>query len=569
LDEAPLKYICGSLLHLFKAITVQDRFKTPRLWLVTRGAQFTETFTLSEKVEDMFVPPNPMQATLWGLGRVIAIEHPDLHCTLMDLDLIDSANHARDIFSEISADKGDNSPSPLESQIAFRGGVRYAARLVRSIQDRQKQETEKELIAKSSDDLKGLFHPAHSYLITGGYGGLGLLTAQWMVDHGTKFLTLVGRKGANETSKASVEELEKKGCRIQCLRGDISLESDVQHILSEIGNNMPPLKGVIHCAGVLEDGVLLQQNWDRFIKVMAPKVFGAWNLHRLTKNLPLEFFILYSTWASLLGSPGQSNHAAANAFMDSLAYHRRVIGLPAITINWGPWSDKGIAADSRASESLESRGIGGISSDNGLKALEQIIRQNLIQQAVVPLNLDRWVESHPASSDILFFEQLNKQYRSNLKFTEGSFKKGSNIKQSIFNANNATQRKSMLESHIREQVSKILRIPMLQIDSNKSFKYMGLDSLTGLELCNRLGASLGLKVPATAVWNYPTIAHLSLLLADKLGFGLDDSKEMAKDEAANSTMVFQETESLGEILDDLENLSDEEVREILAKDKHK
>ena len=260
--------------------------------------------------------------------------------------------------------------------------------------------------ATSSVRDENLFRPDASYLVTGGFGALGLLTSRWMVEHGARCLALAGRNDPSGEARRAMAELERLGAQVLALRCDVSSKSDVEKLLAETGRTMPPLSGVFHCAGLLEDGVLIRQDWDRFARVMAPKVAGTWNLHALTRDLPLEFFVLFSSSASVSGSPGQGNHATANAFMDSLAHYRRAQGLPALSVNWGPWSEIGAAAHGDRGRRLASRGIGSFTPTEGLRALQQLIKQDYTQTAVIPFDLNRWRESHSLSGNSAFFEKL-------------------------------------------------------------------------------------------------------------------------------------------------------------------
>ena len=186
-----------------------------------------------------------------------------------------------------------------------------------------------------------------TYLITGGLGGLGLLVAQWMVQQGARHLVLLGRGDATSLTREAISALEEAGARVVVARADVAQEEHVAGALVKIHDSIPPLRGIIHAAGVLDDGLLLNQNQERLAAVMAPKVQGAWNLHKLTLSAPLDFFVLFSSLASVLGSPGQGSYAAANSFLDALAHQRRALGLPSLTINWGPWDAVGMVAQRR------------------------------------------------------------------------------------------------------------------------------------------------------------------------------------------------------------------------------
>ena len=172
---------------------------------------------------------------------------------------------------------------------------------------------------------------------------------------------LVGRRAPGEGAKTTIHELQAQGCQIYVRQADVSRGEEVEALLTEIvAATLPPLKGIIHAAGVLDDGVLSQQNWSRWETVLMPKVRGAWNLHQATRDLPLDFFVLYSSVASVLGSAGQSNYAAANAFLDGLAQHRQSLGLPALSVNWGPWAEEGMSTN-------------------------EVVRRQLAKQRIIPL----------------------------------------------------------------------------------------------------------------------------------------------------------------------------------------
>jgi myxalamid-type polyketide synthase MxaB len=182
-----------------------------------------------------------------------------------------------------------------------------------------------------------------SYLITGGLGALGIRVARCLVDQGARHLVLAGRSGPSAEAWEAMEEMRAAGASVREVRADVASPADTARLI-EACQAEAPLRGVVHAAGVLDDGVVDRQTAERFSRVLAPKVYGAWNLHHQTRELPLDFFVLFSSMASVLGSPGQSSYAVANAFLDALAHHRRARGLPGLSINWGPWSEAGMAA---------------------------------------------------------------------------------------------------------------------------------------------------------------------------------------------------------------------------------
>ncbi|MDQ2906938.1 MAG: SDR family oxidoreductase [Chloroflexota bacterium] len=181
-----------------------------------------------------------------------------------------------------------------------------------------------------------------TYAIAGGLGGLGGIIAEWMAQQGVRHIALIGRNA--DPGSDRVRALEQTGIQVLAIQADVSQSADVVRVLNKIEATMPPLRGIIHSAGVLDDGLLLQQDWARFERVLAPKVEGAWNLHSLTQTHSVDFFVCFSSTASLFGSPGQGSYAAANAFLDALAHYRQAHGLPSLTINWGLWDTVGMAA---------------------------------------------------------------------------------------------------------------------------------------------------------------------------------------------------------------------------------
>ena len=336
---------CGSALHLVQALVKQKGPGAPPLWLVTRGAV---------RVGEQLAPVAVGQAPLWGFGKVVGLEHPEMRGGLIDLAPEGVEEEARALVAELWDSGG-------EDQIALRKAGRYVARLVRS---------------KPGEAAGVKLGTEGSYLITGGLGALGLRVARWLVEQGARHVVLVGRRGATPQAQAVVSELEAGGARVMVVKADVSKVEDVARVLEEIKLSGAPLRGIVHAAGVLSDGILLQQQWDRFVQVMAPKVLGGWNLHTLTLDTPLEFFVCFSSLASLLGAPGQGNYAAANAFLDALAHQRRAQGLPGLSINWGPWGESGMAASlgNRHRARLAGMGVEAIAPVQGMQILGHVLK---------------------------------------------------------------------------------------------------------------------------------------------------------------------------------------------------
>lgn len=346
------------------------------------------------------------------------------------------------------------------------------------------------------------FRADSTYLITGGMGGLGLLIAKWMVEKGARNLVLLGRSGANAQVQASITALAALGAEVIVKQADVVDLEQMTQVITEIERSLPPLRGIIHAVGVLDDGVLQQQTWERFHKVMAPKVEGTWYLHTLTRHLPLDFFVLFSSIASLFGSPGQANHAAANAFLDGFAYYRQQQGLPALSINWGVVTDIGAAAKRQAESWVKTKGLGTIAPHQVLAVLEQqMLAPASAQVGVVPVDWSKFTISP-------FFQELQTQTTS----TETSSQDGELVQQ-LDNIPQA-ERHAYLMNHVCTQVATVLGgNAATAIDIHQGFFDLGMDSLTSVELKNRLQTGLGCSLPATLTFKYPTVAALVDYLA--------------------------------------------------------
>ena len=358
------------------------------------------------------------------------------------------------------------------------------------------------------------FRSDATYLITGGLGGLGLLLAAWMAGRGARHLVLMGRTGASAAAREAIDKLLQTGVEIVVAEADVSRRQDVARVLADIGATASPLRGVMHCAGVLDDGVLLRQDWARFAKVMAPKVTGAWNLHHLTSGLPLDFFVFFSSIASLLGSPGQSNHAAANAFLDALAYHRRAHGLAGLSINWGGWAEIGAAAK-RPADRGASLGVATIAPQKGLAVLELAMQQDYAQIGAVPVNWQEFSRRFPGGK---VPPLLSEVVRKSARPTDAPDAVGtaSDISRRLQQAP-PRERRALLLAHIRAQTSRVLGLDSsVAIDARRPLNELGLDSLMAIELRNALGMTAGRPLRATLLFDFPTLESLTDYLAREL-----------------------------------------------------
>jgi acyl transferase domain-containing protein/ubiquinone/menaquinone biosynthesis C-methylase UbiE/acyl carrier protein len=485
LEVAALKG-CGSTLHLVQAIATKSA-KPPRLWLVTQGAQ---AVGVASGV------PGLAQSPLWGMGKAIMLEHPELNCTIVDLDLQATGDEAKTLLAEISS--GDT-----ENLVAFRSLARYVPRLVRRRQSHSR---------KAQERLT--FRSDRSYLITGGLGGVGLRVARWMVERGARHLVLVGRSQPSEEVKSQLRELEHSGAQVVVAQADVSDAFQLTRLLTSLEQSSPPLRGIIHAAGVVDEGLLQQQHWEHFMRVMAPKVQGAWNLHALTRNQSLDFFVLFSSASSLVGGVNLANYAAANAFLDALASYRRAQGLPGSSINWGVWGEVGMAARNQQTQRLNRSGMESI-APHGLQGLEQLLIEQPVQVGFMSINWSRFLTGQLAKMPFLEdFSVESQGLRSQLK--EGKWEnQGDSLRNALVSAP-PVERQQLLESRLREQVAKVLGFSAAKLDLQKSLTNLGLDSLMAIELRNWINNEMGVKLPVIKIMEGASIVQLAELMLSQL-----------------------------------------------------
>ena len=371
------------------------------------------------------------------------------------------------------------------------------------------------------------------------------------MERGARHLALFGRSEPGQAARETLARLEKAGANVRVRRVDVSQETALRDALAALRDEAPPLGGVIHSAGVLDDGVVAQLDWPRFARVLAPKVDGGWTLHTATAGQPLDFFVLYSSIASLLGSPGQSNHAAANAFLDSLAHYRRACGLSAASLNWGAWLETGAAARDEVAGRAAERGLLGLAPAEGLAALERLLEPSLPQVGVVRLDWSRFLERYPEGAPRAFFGSVPRRAAS-----QAAPRKTTADLRTRLQSASPGSREALLRSEVRAVAVKVLGLdPSASLDPRRPLQEMGLDSLMAVELRNALGAAVGEVLPATLLFDHPSVEALVTHLASDV-LGLRAAAPAAEASPAASAKAA--------VVDAIEDLSDEEVERLLA-----
>ena len=351
-----------------------------------------------------------------------------------------------------------------------------------------------------------------TYLVTGGLGALGLEVARWLHEEGARHLVLMARGEPSTGAREAIRALEAHGTTIRVARGDVAREADVRRILDEAAGSLPPLRGIVHAAGVLDDGVLAQQSWSRFERVMAPKVIGAWTLHRLTEELPLDLFVLFSSASALLGAPGQGSYVAANCFLDALAHHRRAQGRPALSIDWGPWAGSGMAATRDVQRAA--RGVRWIVPDHGRALLASVVREDLAQVAVLSVDWAALAAATPgAAARPLLADLVRGGGRG---FGETPARAAAGSSRSGLLAAAPEERERLMGEILRGHFAAVLQTSVAELEMDDSLSRLGTDSLMAVELKNRIEADTGVSIPVTDLLEAPRLGELAAALCRRL-----------------------------------------------------
>ncbi|MEM9457267.1 MAG: type I polyketide synthase [Myxococcota bacterium] len=525
--EPGLRACCGGLLHFLQATAGVRSLTGSRLWIVTRGAQRLECDPASVATS---------QATLWGLGRVLAEEHPEIWGGLVDLDPR-SAND--DAAAVVLAEAANGA---RREQVAYRGGERRVLRL---------------------SPLGGSAAPAQpveiradaTYLIIGGLGGLGLESARWLAGSGARHLICVSRSGKGEGAEAVLGELREAGCEVLVVKADVSDRAALERALDEALAVAPPLRGVIHTAAVVSDGVLLKLGWSQFRDVFAAKAQGSWNVHALTRRHALDFFIMYSSAAALVGLLGHATYAASNVFLDALAHHRRSLGLPALSVNWPAWTQVGLGKRVAGREPIP--GMRSIAVAEGFEMLERMMSRDDAQCAVMPVDWGVYFAAVEDEFDPVFTQMKERPAASGQAPLDSS--PAQSALQLQLQRALPSERMYLLTSYLREQVASALGRDVAAASEEAGFFQLGMDSIRALELKNNLQNALGRSLPTTVIFDHPTVASLAEFLLPQLV--PSDSPKAEGSDSSDSSDDAEQAKML-EVLEQLDLLSEGELEEL-------
>ena len=357
-----------------------------------------------------------------------------------------------------------------------------------------------------------------SYLITGGSSGFGLEVARWMVERGARHLVLASRTGTpRPEAEKTLGDLGRTEARVELAQVDITDAGQVSEMLSRIEQTGPPLRGIVHAAAFYEDSMLLQLGRDSLRRVMDPKILGAWNLHALSRDQPLDFFVLFSSVAAMVGNPGQGSYCAANAFLEALADHRTAEGLPALAVSWGAISDVGyLARRGDIADVLSKHGFPGMTSKIALQVLGRAMQTKRSHLGVFRADWGSWRRNRGQASLVLS-HLLPSQVEAHRDGYE-------DLLESLLAAR-PEQQLELLQARLLEELGKILGVSSSKVDPEKPIIELGLDSLMAVELRSRIEGTLGVQFPLMEILEGQTVFGLSRTLVDQFGSGQKESGE--------------------------------------------
>lgn len=472
--EAQQVYGSISLMYLQQQLAARKPSVIPRLLIVTNGVQDVG------HAEDV---SQPLHSPLWGMSKVLFNELNHYNSRYFDL----SANPAMEELEQLIAEM--MTPNAHEHEMAFRGFERYVSRLGTS-------EGEKDVLSEGKQ-----FSADGTYLVTG-FRGIGFAFIEWMITQGARHFALVSRSGeAAPEVLERITALRTSGCRFEIFRADTGNYHSLKSVFDTIDRSMPALRGVIHAAGVIEARSLTDLDADELLRILNPKMRGAWNLHLLTQYRSLDCFVMFSSASALIGLSGQGSYVAANAFLDTLAHSRQRMGLPAMSINWGVIRDVGMVANEAALEKYaRAEGFEPVNVKDAMEVFSTIYSSAPTQAGIAKINAASMAEYYRSLAQVRYFSGL-------LTKTTVAEKKSNSVLDDLQLCTSPVEKIVMLEQLVVQYVSRIVKTAAARIKPSMTFKGLGIDSLMAIQLRNLLEKSLNLKLSVAMFWTYPSIGE--------------------------------------------------------------
>ncbi|AUX32751.1 MULTISPECIES: non-ribosomal peptide synthetase/type I polyketide synthase [Sorangium] len=455
----------NGLLHLIGALDGTSWEDLERFLVFTRGAQ-----AIGDEA------PAVAEAPLLGFVRSIAVGHPELHLRLVDVDPAMTPRDPAPVLDVLTR------IGPNEGVVALRGERVLAPRIVRM--------SRRDFSATGA----GIpVSPDRTYLIVGGRGGIGMKVAERLADKGARHLVLLGRSEPGERALSLAEHLRGRGVKVELARGDVTDLTAMRALVDRIQRSGPALGGVVHSALDLGAGMSSERPlWEEFATVLAPKVEGAWVLHEVTRDLPLDFFLLFSSSVSLVPAYGLPHYGAANAFLDALAAFRRARGLPALSISWGLWLHVGAVADPVHAAQVERGGLLGLAPENALACLDHAFGAARAHLGILDARWPELLRGYPRSAVPAIYDEVER--RADRAEPDEEDAAGRRLKALLEGA-----RAAETAAHVRSRLARMLRIDERRIEPTANLMELGLDSLMFLNLTASLSKELGVRIAPNKV----------------------------------------------------------------------
>jgi acyl transferase domain-containing protein/surfactin synthase thioesterase subunit/acyl carrier protein/NADP-dependent 3-hydroxy acid dehydrogenase YdfG len=480
-EDMQLEQISNSsiLINTVKALSENTNITQPKIVVITNG--------LMSNFENDGIT-NIRHASLWGVAKVMSNELTENYCLRADLPLLPTHQELDHLTDTILLEKN------AECELAFRGTEIFTSRLTRY--------TENVLnLPKPEFTEKG------SYIITG-FKGLGMVLLNWMVERGARNFILLSRSGnASTEAIKQIETLRDRGITISIMKVDVANYIALQDAFNKINKSMLPIKGVFHAAGLIEPCALNKLDIKNFEHILSPKTKGAWNLHLLTRNLRLDWFVTFSSASSLIGLSGQASYVAGNTFLDFLSQYRKKLKLPVLSINWGVMKDVGMVANmAELDKYAKAEGFEAVTMDDSLRAFEKIANTSQPQMGIFKMDAEQMAS---------YYSSLG-NYMSELLSKQDANDESSSQFETLKAMQSDEERVAFIETIIINHVAKLIKAPTSKISTSNTFKSLGIDSIMAVQLRNSLEKSFELKIAVSSLWKKPVIRDFAQFINETI-----------------------------------------------------
>lgn len=469
-DDMQQSQLTNSLLliNIIKALAEQPEMTQPKITLVTNG--------LISNIGNGHLA-NITQASIWGVAKVMSNELTENYCLRIDLSAVPSQKELDQLTGIILLEKN------TECELVLRGNDIYASRLIRY----------------KEYDLnlpKPKFTDKATYIITG-FKGLGMVLLDWMAQRGARHFVLLSRTGlASDVAMKHIENLRGTGVSISIMKANVTNYKALEEVFVSIDNSMPPIKGVFHAAGLIEPCALNKINDDAFGQIISPKTKGAWNLHLLTRNRRLDWFVMFSSASSLIGLSGQASYVAGNTFLDYLSHYRKGLKLPSLAINWGVMKEVGMVANmSELDKFAKAEGFESVTMTDSLRVFEKIANTSQSQMGIFKMDPVQMASYYSALGNYMS-ELLRKNDGENSQ---------DNLLETLQTIQSTDERLAFIENVIVAAVAKLIKAPVSKVNPGGTFKSLGIDSIMAVQFRNSLEKMFCIKISVASLWKKPVI----------------------------------------------------------------